>query len=54
MRSTGCPLVRVLPDYVVEGPRLFVATTSRKSQPLRVRLLREFLIHAYAGIRAAF
>ncbi|MFM2419747.1 MAG: hypothetical protein RL385_4470, partial [Pseudomonadota bacterium] len=46
--SLGKSLTRVLPDYVVEGPRLFIATTSRKSQPLRVRLLREFLINAYA------
>lgn len=43
----GKSLVRVLPDYIVEGPSLFVATPSRKSQPLRVRLLREFLIEAY-------
>lgn len=46
--SLGKSLVRVLPDYVIEGPRLFVATTSRKSLPLRVTLLREFLINAYA------
>jgi DNA-binding transcriptional LysR family regulator len=46
--SLGKSLVRVLSGYVVEGPKLFVATTSRKSQPLRVRLLREFLISAYA------
>lgn len=46
--SLGKSLVRVLPDYVVEGPRLFIATTSRKSQPLRVTLLRELLINAYA------
>jgi DNA-binding transcriptional LysR family regulator len=48
--TLGKSLVRVLPDYVVDGPRLFVATTSRKSQPLRVRLLREFLINAYARL----
>ncbi len=41
-------LVRVLPQHVVDGPSLFVATASRKSQPLRVRLLREHLIRAYA------
>jgi DNA-binding transcriptional LysR family regulator len=46
--TLGKSLVRVLPDYIVEGPRLFVATTSRKSQPLRVRLLRAFLVSAYA------
>lgn len=46
--ALGSSLVRVLPDYVVEGPKLFVASTSRKSQPLRVRLLRQFLIDAYA------
>jgi DNA-binding transcriptional LysR family regulator len=46
----GKNLVRVLPDYIVEGPKLFVATTSRKSQPLRVKLLREFLLSAYAGV----
>lgn len=50
--TLGKSLVRVLPDYVVEGPRLFVAVTSRKSQPLRVRLLREFLINAYARMHA--
>ena len=48
-RSLGKSLVRVLPDYIVEGPKLFVATTSRKTQPLRVKLLREFLINAYAS-----
>lgn len=41
-------LVRVLPDHVIEGPRLFLASTSRKTQPLRVRLLRDFLVDAYA------
>ncbi len=41
-------LERVLPDYIVEGPRLYIASTSRKSTPLRVTLLREFLINAYA------
>jgi DNA-binding transcriptional LysR family regulator len=46
--SLGKSLVRVLSAYVVEGPKLFVATTSRKIQPLRVRLLREFLINAYS------
>lgn len=46
----GKSLVRVLPEYVVEGPRLFVASASRKSQPLRVRLLREFLINAYTRV----
>jgi DNA-binding transcriptional LysR family regulator len=46
--SLGKSLTRVLPDYVIEGPRLFIATPSRKSQPLRVRLLREYLINAYA------
>jgi hypothetical protein len=40
-------LVRVLSSYIIQGPKLFVATTSRKSQPLRVKLLREFLINAY-------
>jgi DNA-binding transcriptional LysR family regulator len=48
--ALGKSLVRVLPDYVVEGPRLYVASTSRKSQPLRVALLREFLINAYARV----
>lgn len=47
--SLGKSLVRVLPDYSVEGPKLFIATTSRKSVPLRVRLLREFLMNAYAA-----
>ena len=42
-------LVRVLPDYTVEGPRLFLASTSRKTLPLRVRLLRDFLVSAYSG-----
>ena len=51
--SLGKSLVRVLPDYIVEGPRLFIATTSRKSQPLRVTLLREFLINAYADEAAS-
>jgi len=46
--SLGKALARVLPDYIVEGPKLFVATAARKSLPLRVRLLREFLIDAYA------
>lgn len=42
-------LARVLPEYVVEGPKLFVATTTRKNLPLRVKLLREFLVNAYAA-----
>lgn len=50
--SLGKSLVRVLPDYIIEGPSLFIATTSRKSLPLRVTLLREFLIDAYAENRA--
>jgi DNA-binding transcriptional LysR family regulator len=41
-------LIRVLPDYVVEGPRLFLASTSRKTLPLRVRLLRDFLVDQYS------
>jgi DNA-binding transcriptional LysR family regulator len=49
-RSIGKSLVRVLPEYVVEGPSLFVATTSRRSQPLRVKLLREFLVSAYLQV----
>lgn len=43
-------LVRVLPEYIVQGPGLFVATTSRRNLPLRVRLLREFLVNAYAQV----
>jgi DNA-binding transcriptional LysR family regulator len=46
-------LVRVLPQYIVQGPGLHVATTSRKNLPLRVRLLREFLINAYAQSASA-
>jgi DNA-binding transcriptional LysR family regulator len=42
-------LVRVLPDYTVEGPGLFLASSSRKTLPLRVRLLRDFLVSAYSG-----
>lgn len=45
--ALGAGLVRVLPDYVVEGPRLFLGMPSRKSMPLRVRLLRDFLVEAY-------
>jgi DNA-binding transcriptional LysR family regulator len=45
--TLGKSLVRVLSSYIVQGPKLFVATTSRKNQPLRVKLLREFLINAY-------
>lgn len=45
-------LVRVLPDYVVEGPRLFLASASRRTLPLRVRLLRDFLVAAYARMRS--
>ena len=41
-------LVRVLPQYIVQGPGLYVATISRKNLPIRVRLLREFLINGYA------
>lgn len=43
-------LVRVLPEYIVQGPGLFVATTSRKNLPLRVSLFRDFLINAYAQV----
>lgn len=45
--AIGDRLVRVLPKYVVEGPKLWIASTPRKSQPLRVRLLRDFLIESY-------
>ncbi len=40
-------LVRVLPAYVVEGPTLFLASASKRSQPLAVALLRDFLVKAY-------
>jgi DNA-binding transcriptional LysR family regulator len=43
-------LVRVLPEYIVQGPGLFVATMSRKNLPLRVTLLREFLVNAYPQV----
>ena len=43
-------LVRVLPEYIVQGPGLFVATTSRRRVPLRVTLFRDYLINAYAQI----
>jgi DNA-binding transcriptional LysR family regulator len=42
-------LVRVLPDHVVEGPRLFLVSASRSKLPLRVRLLRDFLVDAYSS-----
>jgi len=48
----GKSLVRVLPAYVVEGPALYLATPPR-NQALRVRLLREFLLAAYASHGAA-
>lgn len=41
-------LVRVLPDYVVAGPSLYLASGSLQSQPLGVRRLRDHLIAAYA------
>jgi DNA-binding transcriptional LysR family regulator len=40
-------LSRVLPDYVIRGPRLYVVVPSAKTLPLRVTLLREFLLAAY-------
>ena len=46
-------LTRVLPEYIVQGPGLFVATASVKNVPLRVALLRDFLINAYAQVRSA-
>lgn len=49
--TLGELLVRVLPTHIVEGPKLFVVSTSRKSQPLRVRLLRDALIEAYARVK---
>jgi DNA-binding transcriptional LysR family regulator len=45
-------LVRVLPDYIVQGPGLFLATIAKKNLPLRVSLFREFLIGAYAEVPA--
>jgi DNA-binding transcriptional LysR family regulator len=48
-RDLGKSFVRVLPDYIVEGPSLFVVTPQRKNQPLRVKLLRQFLIDAYVA-----
>jgi DNA-binding transcriptional LysR family regulator len=45
--SLGPKLIRVLPEYIVQGPGLYVATVSRKNLPLRVTLLRDFLINAY-------
>ena len=49
--TLGKTLVRVLPDHTVEGPRLYVVAPSKKSQPLRVRLLRDALVTAYLGAR---
>lgn len=51
--SLGAGLVRVLPDYVVQGPGLFIATATRRNLPLRVSLFREFLISAYAAQESA-
>lgn len=51
--SLGPELIRVLPEYIVQGPGLFVATLSRKNLPLRVTLFREFLINAYGNARHA-
>lgn len=48
--TLGRMLVRVLPDYVVEGPKLYVASMSRKGQPLVVRRLRDHLVDAYGRI----
>jgi DNA-binding transcriptional LysR family regulator len=50
-QTLGRGLVRVLNDYIVQGPGLFVATVSRKNLPLRVSLFREFLVNAYAQTR---
>ena len=47
-RTVGPGLVRILPEYTVQGPGLFVVTPSKKNLPLRVALLRELLIGAYA------
>lgn len=51
--SLGPELVRVLPEYIVQGPGLFVATLSKKNLPLRVTLFRDFLINAYSNARSA-
>ena len=48
--TLGRGLVRVLPEYIVEGPGLYVATASRKNLPLRVSLFRQFLVGAYLAL----
>jgi DNA-binding transcriptional LysR family regulator len=42
-------LVRVLPDYSIRAPSLFVVVPSAKRLPSRVALLRDFLVSAYAS-----
>lgn len=51
--ALGRGLVRVLPEHIVQGPGLFVATASRKNLPLRVTLFREFLVSAYRQVSSA-
>lgn len=46
--TVGSKFVRVLPEYIVRGPSLYLATAARKTLPLRVKLLRDFLVRAYA------
>jgi DNA-binding transcriptional LysR family regulator len=42
--------VRVLPRYVVRAPELYVVQPSARRPPLRVTLLRDFLVAAYARL----
>ena len=47
------PLVRVLPEYIVQGPKLFVVTPPARRLPLGVALLRDFLVRAYGSATPA-
>jgi DNA-binding transcriptional LysR family regulator len=42
-------LVRVLPDYVMPGPSLYLVTPSSSKPPARVALVKQFIVESYAA-----
>jgi hypothetical protein len=41
--ATGCPLVRLLPDWHVSRARLHAITSGGREAPARVRVFRDFI-----------
>jgi len=50
--ATGCPLVRVLPDWHVSRARLHAITLGGREAPARVRVFRDFIRSELTELRA--